>query len=125
MRTTTFLSLTVVAMVFGCEEDPPPPEPTMPTFDVPRVDTGPSDTGATTDVRSTDVDTDRGLSTCNGGFRPCECEPGVQGRDFCVNRMFEGVCRCGDAGPPAADASGDAGDAETLDADTTDGAPRD
>lgn len=51
-----------------------------------------------------DVAVDRQAPCRPGGFRPCECMPGMQGREFCLNGTYEGLCRCDDSGPPPMDA---------------------
>ena len=62
------------------------------------------------DVRTLDVLDERAGVCRNGAFRPCECTPGEGGRDYCIGTAYEGMCRCGDAGPPAFDAMPDAVD---------------
>lgn len=61
-----------------------------------------------TDLPAQDINFDRPFMCMAGGYRPCECTPGVGGREYCINNAYEGMCRCGDAGPPDFDATTDA-----------------
>lgn len=54
---------------------------------------------------SPDVTVDRPAACRAGGFRPCECMPGMPGREYCVSGAYEGMCRCDDSGPPPTDAT--------------------
>ena len=107
MRYALILSL-LGASLSACEDATPTPG----AMDVPRFvnDRAPIPTdGALPDLPPEDVVTDRPVTGRAGGFRPCECDAGVQGSEYCVNGAYEGLCRCGDAGPPDLDAARDSG----------------
>lgn len=95
------LSLCFVALA-GCGDDPAPQEPGPPMF--PDRTVIPTD--AVPDLPpAPDVTVDRQAPCRAGGFRPCECMAAMQGREYCVNGAYEGMCRCDDSGPPTTDAT--------------------
>ncbi len=122
--------LVFVSLALGACEDDPAPTATDARVGYPDITPIPIDGMSTTDVVVADVVDERG-STCRAGaFRPCECDAGEGGRDYCINSAYEGVCRCGDAGPPVTDAASDArGDAQddvaASDAQASDAQPTD
>ena len=107
MRTSTLSPLVFVALSLSACDDPAPAAVDA-RVGYPDVAPVPIDGVTNVDVVTVDVVDDRGANCRAGAFRPCECTPGVGGRDYCVNMAYEGMCRCGDAGPPATDAARDA-----------------
>lgn len=105
-----------VCALCACGDDPAP-APMDARVGYPDIAPVPVDGMNVQDTPFADIVDERG-SGCRGGFRPCECSPGELGRDYCIGTAYEGVCRCGDAGPPVTDAAADvardaAGDAQT------------
>lgn len=98
-----FASLALTA----CGDDSAPAVPDA-RVGYPDIMAIPIDGVSNTDVVVADIVDERGSACRAGAFRPCECDAGEGGRDYCVNMAYEGVCRCGDAGPPVTDAASDA-----------------
>lgn len=100
MKRVTFVLF--AAMTAGCGDEPAPQNMGPPTF--PDRTMIPVD--AVADIPPLpDVSIDRPAACRAGGFRPCECMPGMGGREYCVNGAYEGMCRCDDSGPPPSDAT--------------------
>ncbi len=100
MKRVTFALF--AAVVAGCGDEAPAPDAGPPTF--PDRTVIPVD--AVADLPpSPDVSIDRPAPCRAGGYRPCECMPGMGGREYCVNGAYEGMCRCDDSGPPTTDAT--------------------
>ncbi len=114
MRTSRLSPLLCVALGLSACDDPAPAAVDA-RVGYPDVAPVPIDGVTNVDVVTTDVVDERGPTCRAGAFRPCECTPGVGGRDYCVNMAYEGMCRCGDAGPPETDASRDAASDITSD----------
>jgi hypothetical protein len=111
--------VSVVLLVSACDEPAPVPMDVVRAY--PDIQMIPIDGMQLIDLPPLpDVDDER-VNTClPGGWRPCDCGDGTFGRDYCVSRRYEGMCRCGDAGPPVTDARVDAVDDVESDASRTD-----
>ena len=109
MRSLHPLCLVALSLVVpACQDDTPVAQdagpPTFPDRSSIQVD-------VPTDLPAQDINFDRPFMCMAGAYRPCECTPGVGGREYCINNAYEGMCRCGDAGAPDFDAAdGSAGD---------------